>query len=179
MSGAGVLRRSHSWSTANCEEIITLLRGSDYLCLHMYICCFCSASVCLHLPYETQQNPASAERRIRVRLSPDKSASNNGREVGIQNSGMPGLFSPKRPSGKYEKAVRLGKEKSNRKPCATPVSVHSLFQQGQNCLQDKALGGGWMIFPYSMINSEGHKCQSFVCSMQPWKDGLPASLLGS
>lgn len=59
------------------------------------------------------------------------------------NSGMPGLFSCKRPPGKYEKAVgRLGKEKYNGKPCATPVSVHYLFQERQNCSQGRALGGG-------------------------------------
>lgn len=93
------------------------------------------------------------------------------------NSGMPGLFYPKRPPGKYEKAVRLGKEKSNGKPCATPVFFHHLFLEGQKCLPDRALGGGWIVFTYC-TRVRGHKCRSFFCSMQPWNDGVPASLLG-
>lgn len=38
------------------------------------------------------------------------------------NSVMTGLFSPKRLAGKYEKTVRLEKEKSSGKPCATPTT---------------------------------------------------------
>lgn len=181
MAGAGVLQRSHSWSIANCEEIMTLLCVSDYLCV--YVCCFCSPSVglkvfCLrlHLPYETQETPVSAERRIRICLSPGKSASNSGGEVGIQHQESQVYFLPKGHQGSMKKLWEWEKIQWETL-CYTsvcPLPNHG----GTELLAWQGLGRGWSIFTYSTINSKGHKCWCSVCSTQPWKDGVPASLLG-
>lgn len=119
---------------------MTLLHGSDYLC----VCCFCSPSAGLRvfslplpLPYETQQNSLSADRRIRVCLSPGNSASNSSREVGMQPQECQVYFIPKEHQGSM-KSCEAGKRKIQWEtlcytsvcPLPVPGKIELLTRQG-------------------------------------------------
>lgn len=92
VSGACVLQRSHKWSIANCEEMMPLLRSTDYLwlCIWVPVLLLLSASwfqSFLCAPSSALWNRKtrlSSSLRIRVCLFPGKSISNSSIKVGIQ-----------------------------------------------------------------------------------------------
>lgn len=158
-----------------------LSRSSDYLCF-----CVSAASALHQLVWERfvcpficlmKHSKTVSAARIRVCLSLGKSASNSGRGVEIQTQECQVCFLPEDHQGSTKILWDWKKKKNNGKPWATPVSVHDLFRERQNCLQDSALGEGWSNFTYSTINSESHNYTSFVCNTRLWNNGVLTSLL--
>lgn len=175
MAGVGVLQRSHSWSIANCEEIMTLLCSSDYLCVYVYMllllptswseCVLSASSFALWNTAKAFQLKGGIER-----LSPGKSDNSSSGEVGTKPEECQ-VF-PKKASAKYEKGVRCVKKKIQWETLSY-ISVCPLPLPGDWTAHKTGLWRGWSVCTYSTTNNEGHKAESFACSPQLWKCQFP------